>query len=485
MKTLEALRRLEKDTKAEVYIVGGYVRDFLRRKKNKDLDIVVRNITLNRVAKYLNKFGKTKQLAIHNVIGTEPVVFVSFRAQHDTMEAQITLVKGLGKWKGKINASLKQDSSQRDFAINAMYLPINNISSKKIIDYWGGKNDIAARQILSVGAAKEKFQKSPIRILRAFSMAARTKYVITNHVKHAIEECSSLLLNVSQEAIRAEFEDILLCHKPSLYLKSMLSLGVLEIILPELAKCYHCKQDKRYHKYNVFDHLVYSCDNIEPNLVLRLAALFHDIGKPFSRKEINGKITFHTHEVTGAKETAVILRRLRFDNETILKVTHLVRMHMYHYTHEYTDAGVRKFISNAKITEEDLKDLTNFPLFKLRAAERLGNGFKSQGVTKKQLSFEAHIIKVFNRNPSLSVKNLKINGTDIKQIFNLKPSPLIGEILNNLLKIVMEDPKANEFNILVHYTLDYLLNIIIKDNRANGAHTLLHNTLDNLLNKKE
>jgi len=288
-------------------------------------------------------------------------------------------------------------------------------------------------------------------------MAARTKYAISNHVKFAISECSALLASASQEAIRAELEEILLSHKPSTYLRSMRKLGVLKIILPELARCYSCKQDKRYHKYNVFTHLVYSCDNTEPNLVLRLAALFHDIGKPMVKKEINGKITFHKHEVIGAKETEIILRRLKFDNKTISQVTHLIRMHMYHYTRKYTDAGVRRFITNAGVTKEDINDIGNLPLFKIRKAERLGNGFKKQAVTQRQLDFEKRIVTTFKESSGFAVSDLVVDGADIKRIFGLKPSPKIGKILNHLLKIIMEDPKANDERILLHCTLDYLL----------------------------
>jgi len=465
MKTLEALRRLDKDTKAEVYIVGGFVRDFLRRKQNKDIDVVVRHVQLPVVQKYLSKYGKAKTLTVHNVVGTEPVTFVTFTSKDDDLEAQIAVVKGFGKKKNSPSATLKQDSSQRDFTINAMYLPINNLTSKAVIDFWGGKNDITARQILSIGSAKEKFTKSPIRILRAFSMAARTKYTLSNHVRHAIQECAPLLASASNEAIRFELEDILLNDKPSIYLKMMRKLGVLKIILPELEKCYNCKQDKRYHKYNVFDHLVYSCDNTEPDLALRLAALFHDIGKPVVMKKIGQKITFHKHEVVGAKETAVIMKRLRFDNKIIGKVTHLIRMHMFHYTREYTDAGVRRFIANAGVTKEDIKDIGRFPLFQLRKAERLGNGFKKIATTPRQIDFENRIVKIFKESSGFSINDLMINGADLKETFGLKPSPLIGETLNYLLKMIMEDPKLNDRRLLLHCVLDFLLN---KKEELNG-----------------
>jgi len=461
MKTIEVLKKFEKDTKkkfgTEVYIVGGYVRDLLRRKKNKDLDIVVRNITLNDTQKYLNKYGKTKRLTIHNILGKESITFVLFKSKNDHMEAQIAVVKGIGKYKNSIHATLKQDSKQRDFTINAMYLPIRSLSLKHIIDYHGGRNDISARQILSVESAKEKFIKSPIRILRAFSIAARTGYTITNHVKHAINECAYMLKKVSQEAIRLELEDILLSAKPSVQFKTMHKLGVLKIILPELEACVNCHQDKKYHKYDVFTHLIYTCDNIEANMILRLAALFHDIGKPIVRKIIKNKVTFYKHEVIGAKEVQVILERLRFDNKTIEKTSHLVRMHMYHYTREYTDVGVRRFITNAKVTENDINNISNFSLFKLRRAERLGNGFKTQAVTQRQLDFETRLVKIFKASSGFSVQDLMINGKDIMKVLKLPQGKKVGEILKYLLKLIIETPELNKKDVLLHHTLDYVL----------------------------
>ena len=462
MKTLEVLRKFENDTKkkfnTEVYIVGGFVRDLLRRRSNIDLDIVVRHVTLNFIEKFLKPYGRTKRLTIHNVSGTDPITFVVFKAKNDSTEAQIATVKGSGKQKNNISVSLKHDSNQRDFTINAMYLPINKTSSKNVIDFHGGKNDITAKQILSVGSAKDKFIKSPIRILRAFSMAARTNYTISNHVKHAISECVGKLKRVSQDSIRLELEDILLSSKPSTQFKTMQKLGVLKIILPELNDCIKSHQDKKYHKYTVFGHLIYTCDNTFPNLTLRLAGLLHDIGKPIVRKTINGKVTFHKHEVIGAKEAAVILKRLRFDKKTIKDVVHLIRMHMYHYTREYTDAGVRRFIINSGITEKDVRDIDNFPLFQLRKADRLGNGFKTQPVTKRQLDFEARIKKIFKSSTGFAIQDLLIDGNDIIKVFKLKQSEKIGNILKYLLKLIITDPKLNTRAILLHKTLDYLLN---------------------------
>ena len=463
MNTIEVLRKLEKDTKStyntEVFITGGFVRDLLRKKRNMDLDVVVRFMPLEEIQKYLSKFGKTKMRTMSHTNTTSAVTIVIFRANGDDMEAQITSPKGIKKGEADIKATLKQDSSQRDFTVNAMYIPINRISSKNVIDYWGGKNDIAGRQLLTVGSAKARFIQSPIRIMRAFALASRFNYNIAHHVKSAITENAHLLKSVPQEAIRAELEDILLSQKPSTYLKMMQKLGVLKVILPELDACAYCVQDKKYHKYNVFNHLVYTCDFIEPTIVLRLAGLFHDIGKPTTKSnESNDKITFHKHEVVGARLAAVILKRLCFDTKTIEEVTHLIRMHMYHYTREYTDAGIRRFIVNAKMTENDVADIGNFPLFKLRIAERLGNGFKKQSVTPRQKDFEERIQQVFKTSTGLTIGDLAINGKDLIEIFSMKPSKDIGVVLSHLLNLVLEDPSINNRNDLLHCALDFIEN---------------------------
>lgn len=457
MKTLEVLRKLEKDLKEThssiaLFITGGFVRDLLRRKRNKDLDIVARNVSLKTIQSALKKYGPTKKIKIHHVPGTEPITCVLFRAEGDTMEAQIAIMKAA---KGA-KVSLKQDSKQRDFTINAMYLPINEAYSKNVIDFWGGKNDIESRQILSVGSAKSKFIKSPIRILRAFSLACKTRYTITQHVQEAISDNANLLKKVPAEAIKEELIEIIMSSKPSQYLKMMQKLGVLKVILPELDNCVSCTQDKRYHKHTVFNHLAYTCDYTEPDLVLRLAGLLHDIGKPVAKEIIGGKITFHKHEVIGARIAAIVLKRLRFDNKTIDKVVHLVRMHMYHYTREYTDAGVRRFINGSGITKKDMEDIGNFPLFKLRKAERLGNGYKTKPVTPRQKDFENRLIRVYKSSNGLGIPDLVVDGNDLIEVFSMKPSKEIGVILRYLLEKIIEIPELNNRSDLLHCALDFV-----------------------------
>ncbi len=460
--TIDVLRLLEKELKPKygtsIYVVGRYVRDILRKKKkSKKINIVVQKLTVPDLKRFLRKYGEVSIETINKVKGVLPKRVLHFKVPGDEIIAEIELCCGQGKGSAYDgSATLKQDSNLRCFSIDALYLPINSMVKSRTIDYVGGRNDIAAKSILSIGDANKKFKKDPSDILRAFSLAAATGYTISNHVSHAIRDNAKLLSKVPNSVIKEELVKVLLSTKPSTQLKLMLKLGVLNVILPDLARCAGCLQDKRFHKYDVFNHLIYTCDNTEKDLVLRLAGLLHDIGKPESRgvKE-DGRITFYKHDVIGVKIAKAILVKLGFEPEITEKVCRLVKMHMYHYTKEWTDAGINRFINSAGIEEKDIENLDQFPLFKLRKAERLGNGLKKNGVTKEQEEFQRRITKIFKGN---SIRRLKIDGSDIIKTFNITPGPEIGKILRYLVKIIEKDEDLNTKEILLHFVLDYTLN---------------------------
>jgi poly(A) polymerase/tRNA nucleotidyltransferase (CCA-adding enzyme) len=209
----------------------------------------------------------------------------------------------------------------------------------------------------------------------------------------------------------------------------------------------------------VFEHCLYTCDFIEPTLILRLAALFHDIGKPETagkKAKDKTRTTFHKHEVASSKLTREILERLKYAEYIIKEVTHLIRLHMYHYTSEFTDAAVRRFIIRSNINDEWIKKLDEFPLFKLREADRLGNGFKTVSVTEAQRRFQRRIIDVFNKSKGLKVEDLKINGHDIISTFKLESSPTIDKIKKFLLSRVLDKPELNNKKDLLKLTTEYL-----------------------------
>ena len=450
MTTMEILRKLQGFHGAEVYLVGGYVRDLIRRKRNDDLDVVVRRLSPSRIKSFLGRYGNAKYANL-----TFGVPIILFKAFGDKVEAQITLPRD-NKGNFRPGNTLEQDAECRDFTINAMYLPIHHRSRKDIIDFFGGYKDIKRRLVRAVKDPNRRINESPIRMLRAISLAARTKYRIHKSLMHAIAENRDLIGLAPVEGIREELNKILLSNKPSTYLKVMQKIGLLKIVLPELDKCCGVRQDKKYHKFDVFKHCLYTCDYIEPDLILRLAAVLHDIGKPDTREIHGERTTFHKHEVVSARLAKVVLERLRYKKETISKTTHLIRMHMYHYTREFTDAAVRRFIKKVSITKENLDNIENIPLFKLRKAERKGNGFKTIPVTERQRDFERRIQRVFKGSKGFDIKDLDIDGTVIMRLFNMRPSQKVGETLEYMLEKVLEEPKLNTRKELVKLAAYYI-----------------------------
>lgn len=450
MKTIDALKKLNGFHGAEVYLVGGYVRDLLRRKRNDDLDIVVRLIGTQEIKEFLDKYGTTK---FTNLTFGVPIIL--FRASGDTQEAQIIFPRDM---EGNFTpiGSLEEDSGCRDFTINSMYLPINFKSKTEAIDFHGGYTDLKNRFIRTVRKPDHVIKTSPIRILRAISLAARTRYRIDKQLMHSIEKNKELIKLAPVESMREELNKILLCSKPSTYFKIMRRLGLLKLLMPELNKCAGVKQDKRYHKYDVFRHCLYTCDHIERDLVLRLAAILHDIGKPDTRVETKDKVTFHKHEIVSVKLANGILERFRYKKTMIRRITHLIRMHMYHYTRDFSDAAVRRFIKRAGILERDISDLGNIPLFKLRRAERLGNGYKVIPVTERQIDFETRIRKIFKESKGFEISDLEIDGNVIMKVFNMQASPKVGEVLSYLLDKILENPKTNEKSELIKLAAEYI-----------------------------
>lgn len=462
MKTIEVLRRLDRETKAEVYLVGGYVRDYLRNKRNFDLDVVIIGLSMRNIKKFLNGYGKTKEVRLSKVNDIFSINILLFKASKNDCEAQITLPRRSKKQIQYAHNTLKQDVRFRDFKINALYLPVNYNSKADVVDLVGGRADIFNRRISANGSANERIKESPIRMLRAISLASRTNYALDNELTNAIRANAFLINKCPAETIRTEFNKILMSKRPSKYIQLLRKTRLLAYIAPELHKCIGIKQDSKYHKYDVFTHLIYTVDNCDFNLILRLAGLLHDIGKPSTcRKYRDGKdlkITFYKHEVVSGHLASNFLKRMKYSTDTTRQVLLLVKLHMYHFTRNWTDAAIRKFIKRSAIDEKFLTEKTigNFPLFRLRAAERLGNGFKGEAVTNRQRDFEKRLIHVYNESSGLEITDLKINGNIIMDIFKLRPGVQIGSILVFLLERVIEKPVLNNELDLLKLTTEYL-----------------------------
>ncbi|HDP79346.1 MAG TPA: HD domain-containing protein, partial [Spirochaetes bacterium] len=208
------------------------------------------------------------------------------------------------------------------------------------------------------------------------------------------------------------------------------------LVLPELAAGYGCMQN-RFHLYDIYYHSIYSCDAApreEP--LLRLAALLHDLGKvPTRREGADGDYTFYNHEIVGAKMARKIMRRLKFSNEDIVKVGNLVSNHMFHYTEEWTDGAVRRFMR--KVGMENLDDLVM-----LRIADRRGNGMRN-GMPRPIKVLKRRIDGIIEAENAITVRDLDIDGHVIMDEFSVPPGPIIGAILNELLEMVLDRPEMN------------------------------------------
>jgi tRNA nucleotidyltransferase/poly(A) polymerase len=256
-------------------------------------------------------------------------------------------------------------------------------------------------------------------------------------------------------------EASLLCRKPSKYIKLLYDTGLLIELLPELALCKGVSQNEKYHKFDVFTHCVTACDNTNPDIVIRLAALLHDAGKVIARNEVlkrgQNTITFYNHEAIGAELVKKNLRKLGFDEKKVVKpVSDLIRFHMYNYVTQWTDKAVRRFIRRMRITEKDLKTVDDIPLFQLRRADRLASGQDLKEVSPIQRIFEERMRGEFIKLKSTNEPELIINGTDIMEKFSLQEGPTVGHILNHLHKMVASDQILNSKEALMDEASKYL-----------------------------
>jgi putative nucleotidyltransferase with HDIG domain len=485
MKRLKALRELREKLGAEVFLVGGTVRDLVRRREPNDLDLVVRNVTPSDFEAFMRDRGELQ------LVGKSFGVYL-FRPKRSREPVEIAfprteLSTGEGHKDFLIHSdpqiSIEEDSRRRDFTLNALYLGIDEVSEngkfdrRAIIDFHNGLEHVRRRLVVAVGNPEDRILEDPLRMLRAMVLIARTGYRLEGNTFGAIKKNAHLIETVAPERIRDELVKILESCKPSRALKTMSRTGLLEVVLPELADCIGCRQNPKHHSYPVFDHLIYATDavcELTDSLEVRFATLFHDLGKaPTRAVKPDGDgpddVTFHNHEIVSAKLAFQILRRLRFSKDFSERVVQLVRHHQYKYDREWTSKAVRRFIRNVGITREDLDNLDAHPQFILRQADRMGNSLKEHlPITQKQRDFQERIREVYETSSAYSLKDLKVNGRDLMEYFNLPASPIIGKIIKFLFDSVEETPELNTKSDLLKLSEKYLEEGNNGDSLSNG-----------------
>lgn len=435
------LAKLEKSG-FESYIVGGCVRDLLRGKEPKDWDVTTnaRPEDILKVfpeGKYENIFG-TVIVPIKNEQGeTEDVIEVTtYRSEQGYSDRrhpdQVTFEDRLDK-----------DLERRDFTVNAMAIGSTAMKGEEIeiedekyelVDLFGGRKDLNKKVVRAVGEPADRFKEDALRMMRAVRFACQLGFSIEPKTERAITKLAGSIKFISNERLRDELVKILQSDKAYEGITMLHEFKLLQYIIPELEKGVGVEQAK-HHIHTVFKHSLLSLKYCpSKDWRVRFAALLHDIAKPQTKRIIEGGATFYNHDIVGAKVTEKIMKRLKFSNDDMKKVTLLVRNHMFYYNvGEVTESSVRRLI--VKVGEENLRDLID-----LRIADRLGSGVpKAKPYKLRHLEY---MIEKVRKHP-ISAKMLKVNGDDLMKLLDVEPGPKIGAILDVLLSEVIEDPESN------------------------------------------
>lgn len=416
----------------KLYEVGGSVRDSLINPdvEHKDRDYLITGIPLDDLMTILRRFGRV------DVVGRSfGVIKFNPKGQDSTFDIAIPRTeKSIGTAHRDFEVaydpdlSVEVDLKRRDFTINAM---AREIPSGDLIDPYGGVKDIKKRIIRIV--FPEAIEEDPLRILRGAQFAARFNFKIEADTLRGMKESVDLLQSVSSERIADEINKMLMkALKPSIGLRYLLAIGALELIFPELVDCVGVVQPGGYHKWDVFDHTMVCVDNAPRRLEVRLAALLHDVGKPQTRELVKDGATFYGHDRLSTKMTVEALRRLRYSNEIIEQVSKQVSRHMF--SDRAGEKGIRRLIK--AVGKESIYDLLD-----LRRADIVAQGMGQDPSEVDE--FEAKVAEEIEKKPPFGLQDLAVNGDEIKSEFGISEGPLVGQVLDDLLEMVLDDPAAN------------------------------------------
>ena len=466
-KQIITILNILEDSGYEAYLVGGCVRNILLNCEPKDWDIT----TNAKPEELLKLFPDPKFHSIYkNKFGTVTVM----PKEWESLGIEITPFRIEGKYTDKrrpdeikFAKTLEEDLKRRDFTINAIALQNKNQNKRKrkndnlklknyniptiiinkkewnIIDLFGGIRDIKSKIIRAVGKSDDRFNEDALRMMRAIRFAVELGFVIEDNALQVIKKNALNLNFIAKERIRDEFIKIIKSPNPKQGIMTLYDIGLLKLIMPELTAGIGEIQ-RGPHRYDIFTHNARAlkfASEYTSKMYLRLAALFHDIGKKDTKNiEADGSITFYNHPIVGAQITERILNRLRFPQKIIQKITHLVKHHMFYYdTDKVTESGVRRLLT--RIGKENFEDFLI-----LRKADRQATPVpKAEPYRLRHLKY---MVDKVSEDP-LSRFQLVINGNDILKELKIKASPKIGLLISALLIEVIDDPKNNEKKYLL------------------------------------
>ena len=433
------------DAGHELALVGGPVRDAFLGATSHDLDFATsahpdetERILAGwadahwDVGRDFGTIGATK--------GDDVVEVTTYRSESYDM--------GSRKPQVEYGTTLEGDLTRRDFTVNAMALRLPDLA---FVDPTGGMDDLAGQLLRTPVTAEQSFDDDPLRIMRAARFTAQLGFDVAPDVMDAMTAMSSRLAIVSAERVRAELERLVTSLWPRRGIELMVHTGVADVVLPELSRLQETVDEHRRHK-DVYEHTLTVLDqaiSLEtgpdgpvpgPDFVLRFAALMHDVGKPATRRfEPGGTVSFHHHELVGARMTKARMRALRFDNQTTRDVAKLVELHLRFHGYgeaKWTDSAVRRYVTDAGPLLERLHRLT-------RADCTTRNQRKAMRLAAAYDDLEARIAELREQEELKAIRP-DLDGTRIMEILGITPGPVVGEAYRFLLDLRMEEGPIGE-----------------------------------------
>ena len=424
-------------------LVGGPVRDAILGRLGNDLDFTT-DAHPKDCEKILNKWADSVWdigAAFGTVAGKKgdiTVEITTYRSESYNLDSRKPNVE-FGK-------TIEADLSRRDFTINAMALELTT-DEPTFIDLYNGVGDLQNKLIKTPGKPEDSFSDDPLRMMRAARFMSQLNFEIDPAVITAIKSMATRLEIISAERIRDEFIKIMMSDNPRLGITLLVETGLAEIFLPEIPKL-KLEIDEHHHHKDVYEHSLTVLEQAialearlgGPNLTLRLAALLHDIGKPKTKELIaGGGVSFHHHEVVGARMGKERMKKLRFDNHIIKDVAQLIFLHLRFHGYgngEWTDSAVRRYVRDADELLTHLHLLT-------RADCTTRNQKKAEGLAKIYDQLEARIALLMEQEELNKIRP-DLSGEQIMEILSIKPSPAVGKAYDFLLELRLEHGPLGE-----------------------------------------
>lgn len=414
----------------EAFLVGGGARDLLLGRPVSDWDVA----TSARPEAVIALFPRAIPTGIRH--GT---VTVLLDGGH--LPVEVTTYRGEGAYSDGRHPdevhfvrSLDEDLKRRDFTINAMALDPRGLT---LYDPLGGEADLSRRLLRAVGCAEERFAEDGLRLMRAVRFAAVLELDVEEATLAAVAKNRARLRRVSVERIRDELLKLLMAPRPSVGLRLMQQTGLLDEVLPELVPAVGLGQN-RYHHLDVFSHSLEVLDGVPQDAVLRLAALLHDVGKPQTAEphpERPGELRFHNHAEVGASLCETIALRLKLSGAERDRLAALVREHAFALS-GITPAGLRRMLR--RVGDERLPDLLLLKRADIRGKLMVEERLRLLEALQDALAVEQA------RKPALSTSALAVDGKTLMARLGLRPGPLVGQLLRQLLERVIEEPDLNQ-----------------------------------------